>query len=545
MTIKKFLAILGIANGVLMAIIITIFITQNYRVIGVVKNLVTHDMELLSDLNNLYSLGLQTGQATRNILLNPSDSVAQENYNTAHEGFLFNLNQALELTDAKENVALVNIKDLWAKDHALKIRIQELARSGEKEQAMATIQKETKIWRDIKAAVLQLIANQKEQTKIEAQDMVGQFAKNRNSFLAIVLLAFVASTGFLLFVGRTINRDVLHAVTCFEQMGKGDLTVNLAIKSKNEIGQLLEVMRGTVERLRSMMKDIASGADMLENSSSSLITIAGQSANRAEDILSRSNGVASAVEEMSSNLNNVAAASEQASTNVNMVAAASEEMTATVREIAQNSAKAREITETAVVNTKSASLRVNELGEAAAQISRVTEVITEISEQINLLALNATIEAARAGQAGKGFAVVANEIKELAKQTAKATEEIKTRVEGIQSSTNITVAEISQISKVIYEVHDIVVSIATAVEEQSVSSQEISNNISQASQGINEVNINVNQTSTFSSSISNDMGDVNHRVQGITENSSEVDMKAKELEQLATRLQQLVGRFTV
>jgi methyl-accepting chemotaxis protein len=187
----------------------------------------------------------------------------------------------------------------------------------------------------------------------------------------------------------------------------------------------------------------------------------------------RSNSVAGAAEAMSATMNSVAAASEQTATNVNMVASATEEMTATVQEIAHNSEKARTITESAVTQAGSASQKVGELGRAANEISNVTEVITEISEQTNLLALNATIEAARAGEAGKGFAVVANEIKELAKQTAQATQEIKAKIEGIQGSTAGTVNQIEQITGVINEVNEIVGTIATAVEEQAATSREI------------------------------------------------------------------------
>ncbi len=361
-------------------------------------------------------------------------------------------------------------------------------------------------------------------------------------------VVLVLIIGFLSYsIGTTILRPVKTMVAFFTELskGEGDLRKRVEVDSRDEIGDMAKWFNTFMEKLQSIIKDISKNSMTLDSSSASLTSIAGQLATRAEDILSRSNGVASAAEEMSTNLTNVAAASEQASTNVNMVAAASEEMTATVREIAQNSGKARGITEKAVINTNRASEKVNELGEAALQISKVTEVITEISEQTNLLALNATIEAARAGEAGKGFAVVANEIKELAKQTATATLEIKNRIEGIQNSTNETVSEIGQISKIIDEVNDIVGSIATAVEEQSVSSQEISNNISQASQGIEQVNENVNQSSAVSTTISSDIANVNRGVQEVSANSAQVDTNAEELLHLASQLQELVGRFKV
>ncbi|MDP3480922.1 MAG: methyl-accepting chemotaxis protein [Desulfoprunum sp.] len=365
--------------------------------------------------------------------------------------------------------------------------------------------------------------------------------------LILIIVAAMVVAGLALLVAAGLVKPIKRTVVMLKDIaeGEGDLTRRLDIGSQDELGEMARWFNVFMEKLQLMIKEIAGNTNTLEMSSASLTAIAGQLTLGAENMMQRSNGVAAATEEMSANMNNVAAASEQASTNVNMVAAATEEMTATVQEIAQNSSKARGITEMAVVKANSASAKVNELGKAALEISKVTEVITEISEQTNLLALNATIEAARAGEAGKGFAVVANEIKELARQTASATQQIKTRIEGIQNSTNETVVEISQISKVIDEVNDIVGTIATAVEEQSVSSQEISSNISQASQGIEEVNQNVNQTSTVSSSISSDIADVNKGVQGITLNSSQVNTKAGELAQLAVQLKQIVGRFKV
>lgn len=362
--------------------------------------------------------------------------------------------------------------------------------------------------------------------------------------LAIGLLGFIV-IGFL--IANSIVKPINNIVNGLRDVaeGDGDLTKRLEITGKGELGELANLFNAFMVKLQSLIKEISGNSETLESSSAGLTVIAGRLAQGAEEMLSGSNDVAAASEEMSANMNNVAAASEQTSINVNMVAAAAEEMTATVREIAQNSAMAREFTEKAVMNTDNATAKVNQLGRAAVEISKVTEVITEISEQTNLLALNATIEAARAGEAGKGFAVVANEIKELAKQTASATQEIKTRINGIQISTNETVLEIAHVSKIIDEINNIVGTIATAVEEQSVSSQEIANSISQASQGIEEVNQNVNQTSAVSATISNDIGSVNRGVRDISENSSQIDVSARELAQLAVQLKNLVGRFMV
>lgn len=365
--------------------------------------------------------------------------------------------------------------------------------------------------------------------------------------LTVMIIGLIAFLVIGALLANSIVKPINNIVAGLRDVaeGEGDLTKRLAVTSKGEVGELAHLFNVFMEKIQFLIKEISGNSRTLERSSAGLTVIAGQLSNGSEQMLDRSKDVAMAAEQMSSTMNNVAATSEQASTNVNMVAAAAEQMTATVREIAQNTGKAREITEQAVVKTDNATAKVNELGTAALEISKVTEVITEISEQTNLLALNATIEAARAGEAGKGFAVVANEIKELAKQTAVATLEIKMRIEGVQESTNETVSEISNITKIIEEVNSIVATIATAVEEQSVSSQEISNSISQASQGIEEVNQNVNQTSAVSSSISADIGSVNQGVKDMSDSSTEIDVSAKELAQLAVQLNNLVERFIV
>jgi len=183
------------------------------------------------------------------------------------------------------------------------------------------------------------------------------------------------------------------------------------------------------------------------------------------------------------------------------------------------------------------------LGQAAQEIGQVTETITNISAQTNLLALNATIEAARAGAAGKGFAVVANEIKELARQTAEATEDIKARINGIQNSTGSAVTDIEQITGVIREVGGIVAGIAAAIEEQATVTRDVAGNIAQASTGVREANERVSQTATVSRSIARDIAGVNRAVSDIRQGGEQVQTSAVELSHLAEQLRSQVAQF--
>ena len=192
-----------------------------------------------------------------------------------------------------------------------------------------------------------------------------------------------------------------------------------------------------------------------------------QMSDGSHRVSGNAHAVAAVVEQMTANVQSVASGMEQTSTSLASVASATEQMTSTIGEIAGNSEKARRITEEATRQTARIAEQMNQLGAAAQLIGKVTETITEISSQTNLLALNATIEAARAGSAGKGFAVVANEIKELARQTAAATEDIKSRIAGVQSSASGGIAEIGKVSQIIHDVSDSVSSTAAAIEESS------------------------------------------------------------------------------
>jgi len=359
----------------------------------------------------------------------------------------------------------------------------------------------------------------------------------------IVGFVLAVALGFLL--TRLITKPLFKGVDLAKAMAAGDLTKTMDVDQKDEIGMLAQSLNDMAKNLRRMFGEIRQGVVSVDESSSQLAAISNQMTSGAESTATRSAQVAAAAEEMSANQNSIAAAMEEASVNVNMVASAAEEMNATITEIAQNSGKAIEITSKAVRQSQEASDRVNELGRAADEINKVTEAITEISEQTNLLALNATIEAARAGEAGKGFAVVANEIKDLAKQTAMATLDIKNKIQGIQQATGVTVKEINDISTVIADVDQIVATIASAVEEQSATTREIASNVNQASQGINEVNENVAQSSAVSAEIASDIATVNESANEMNTASNQVKVSAEALSGVAETLKGMVAHFKI
>lgn len=370
---------------------------------------------------------------------------------------------------------------------------------------------------------------------------------SRARFVTIICLVVGVLLAVLsgLILTRMITKPLFKGVDLAEAMSHGDLTRTMDVDQKDEIGVLARSLNEMAGSLRRMFGDISQNVTELDKSSTQLATISNQMTAGAESTASRSSLVAAAAEEMSSNQSSIAAAMEQASVNISMVASATEEMSSTINEIASNSSKAKEITSVAVNYSLKASERVNELGKAANEINKVTEVITEISEQTNLLALNATIEAARAGEAGKGFAVVANEIKDLAKQTAAATLDIKTKIQGVQEATGVTVKEIEEIGSVITDVDNIVATIAAAVEEQTATTSEISKNVQEASQGIAEVNENVAQSSTVAAEIASDIATVNDSATEMTKASNQVKLSASELANISEKLKEMMTRFKI
>ena len=356
--------------------------------------------------------------------------------------------------------------------------------------------------------------------------------------IAAILIFFITST-----VVKPINRVVDGLRDAAE--GDGDLTKRIEIKSTDEVGELARWFNTFIEKIQRTISEVAQNAENLTNSSKELATIAGHLSESAGQTSEKAMTVSAASEQMSTTISSAAGVMDETANNLNIVAAGAEEMTATINEIAGNTERGRQIAEEAVGQTNHATTQIQDLGEAAIQIGKVVETITEISEQVNLLALNATIEAARAGEAGKGFAVVANEIKELAKQTAAASGEIKQQIEGIQNSTQGTVTEINSIANVVGQVNELVATIAAAVEEQSVTTRDIAGNVARASEGVGEVNTSIAEGSNAANSIAADIADVTQAADEMTNASGQVNASSIELSELAEKLNTMVKQFRV
>jgi len=321
-------------------------------------------------------------------------------------------------------------------------------------------------------------------------------------------------------VNQTLDavlEPVNEAAKVIERISRKDLTAKVTGQYKGDHANFAANINKMSDDLRKSMQLIGQNASSLASSSEELTAISQQLASNAEETATQANVVS--------------AASEQVSKNVAVVASGSEQMQASIREISKSANEAARVAKNAVGVADNTNATIVKLGDSSIEIGQVIKVITSIAQQTNLLALNATIEAARAGEAGKGFAVVANEVKELAKETAKATEEISQKIEAIQGDTKGAVKAIGEISAVINQINDISNTIASAVEEQTVTTNEIGRNVSEAAKGTNEI-------------AKNNSG-VAEAARSTTAGTVDTENAARALSQMAAQLQTLVGEFTV
>lgn len=349
------------------------------------------------------------------------------------------------------------------------------------------------------------------------------------------------------------NDEVRKLSAVLSAIAGGDMTQTYEVGEFDEdtrdlggtFSEIAEAVNNMCRTLGQAFAGVAHNAGQIADTSTELSATATELAAGADGTTQQSAMLSAAAGEMSNFMTSMAASTEQMTVNIKTIASAVEEMTASISEIAKNAEQASAVAGNAAELTRTSNENIGQLGSAADEIGKVIETIQDIAEQTNLLALNATIEAARAGDAGKGFAVVATEVKELAKQTADATEDIRGRIERIQGSTAKAIESIGRISDVIGEVNDVSKTIASAVEEQSITTKEIAQNITQTSDAAATISAGVAESASATEMITVSVAAVEQAAQQTSSGASQTQVASTELSQLAESLRSLVGQFTV
>ncbi|GAA2863823.1 chemotaxis protein [Actinoplanes cyaneus] len=366
-------------------------------------------------------------------------------------------------------------------------------------------------------AVEQLMTLERSRAAEAGAEAHEQAGNAQRLIMVLVGAGVLLALGLALVIGRSVSRRLTGVRTVLDAVAGGDLTHAAQATGTDEVGQMAQAVNRATESIRTTVSALADSSRVLAESSQELSASAEEIAGTAHDT--------------SNQTRLLATASEDVSHSVRTVAAGADEMGSAILEISQSASNAAGVAAQAVTAAATAQHTVAKLGDSSAEIGNVVKVITSIAEQTNLLALNATIEAARAGETGKGFAVVAGEVKELAQETAKATEDISRRVEAIQADTTNAVAAITEISTIISQINDHQMTIASAVEEQTATTAEMTRSITEASQG--------------SSSISDNIASVAAAAQTTTATVSRTQQSAQQLARMSAELRTIVSQFRV
>jgi methyl-accepting chemotaxis protein len=381
-----------------------------------------------------------------------------------------------------------------------------------------------RIYKDVAAGIISDFSQALEDEGVAqstlAQSRNAEAAADADRAVLLVVITAVAGVLLAALLGLAMIRRLLSTVrsvqASLEAMATGDLTVVPQVRDQDEIGRMATSLADAQQNLRSVMASVVASSDAV--------------AAASEQLSATSSQISSSAEETSAQSGVVSAAAEEVSRSVATVAAGADEMTGAIREISQSVNEATRVAAQAVAEAETTNATVMKLGDSSREIGNVVKVITSIAEQTNLLALNATIEAARAGEAGKGFAVVANEVKELAQATARATEDITRRVETIQGDTSGAVTAIGRISEIIGSINDFQLTIASAVEEQTATTNEMSRSVQEAASGSTEIATNITGVSTAAASTTEALGQTRQAVD--------------ELSRMASDLRTTVSRFS-
>ncbi|MFH2026413.1 MAG: methyl-accepting chemotaxis protein [bacterium] len=379
------------------------------------------------------------------------------------------------------------------------------------------------------------------------KSIAGMIKKWQVTQVTLVAVSFLMAVVIGGFVAGSISLPINRIIRMLQDIasGEGDLTRRLDDSKQDEMGIMAKWFNQFVEKIQKIIQNIASDSEVLNTSSTHLSSLSTQISTEISELDDSSEKVLSRSQHMGADIAAIDEAIQHISEDIADITTASKEMIVTIKEIAESASKTSHMTGDAVSQADNTTRKVTTLGTMMDEIGQITDVINDISNQINLLALNATIESARAGEAGKGFAVVANEIKELARQTSDATRRISDQIASIQGMTADTVKGIEHISGTVKNINDVVLTITAAIEQQTTTTNEISNSISMVSDGISGIKDKTGKNAKMVREIAGDMSEMNRSASELSSGGKEIDSNVQELERLSSRLKGQVEQFRI
>ncbi len=473
-------------------------------------------------VSEMYTQGFQTEQAVRNVILNPSDEKALENYQKASEEFLDLQKKAAGIAKGIKDYdrQLNKLPPMWQESSTIKEDIIKLAKDGKQSEAVEMlVKKETPKWRDIKVVINDIKSALKKDMKAEHTKLINYTDLNFTKTMTILVVALLVINLLLIVFWRIMQGSFNEMVERLKDIasGDGDLSKRLEVKGKDELAQAAHWLNQFIEKISQTISSVVGTTSSLASATFELNSTADQMATSAEEVAVQAVTVATASEEMAATSNDIA-------NNCHLAAQSAQQAADTT----QKGFDVVKYTVAGIRNrgesTKQNALAISSLGERSDQIGAIVATIEDIADQTNLLALNAAIEAARAGEQGRGFAVVADEVRNLATRTTKATKEISEMIKAIQNETKRAIASMEEgvkgtekgaseateletaLQEIMEQVNVVtlqVSQIATAAEEQTATTSEITNNIHRISEIIEGTSKGAQDTATASSSLSN------------------------------------------
>jgi methyl-accepting chemotaxis protein len=496
---------------------------------------VAHDQARLRAYNGMYAQGLQTGQAIRNIILDPANPKAYENMEAAQTQFSDQLQKALSLADSADETELLHdLQNRWAADATVRNRIRDLAKAGQQAEAIQLLNKEeTPAWRAVKATLIKRADEQAEAVAAAKKAVAEEASRGATLSLVAFVVAFVIAMIMVTTATARIRKPLLNLEQSMRELesGDADLTRRLPVETHDEVGRTATSFNNFIASLQSTVGGVQAEAAKVANESSQLATTVAAMSQAAERQSEAAAAIAAAIEQLITSIESVSASAQEVKTTADGSLRNAEEGSRSVMRLRQEIERVEK-------SVQGISQATDQFVANSQTITGLTGQVKEIANQTNLLALNAAIEAARAGEHGRGFAVVADEVRGLAEKSGKAAAEIDSITQGIGTESQNLKDAIRLSNDVLAESRGTLSTVAELLQESAVV-------VGNEHQGIDDINHSLSEQKNAGHEIGRNLDSIADAAEQTSAAARETATSAQNLTAIAAKLQAGVNRFRV